>query len=126
MIQIGNQPRVFMIGGGMLQFDIQSMKKCKELMATNDEEEEYNFEERHDTMYSRRAHSLCQMFNIYIVVTGSYTNDGRNKVEYYDIEDDEWFQLSQLNDGRFWHSSTNFNDKFIYIFGGNLDTMERL
>ena len=27
-------------------------------------------------------------------------------------------ELAQINEGRHYHSSTNFNNKFVYIFGG--------
>ena len=27
-------------------------------------------------------------------------------------------ELAQINEGRHYHSSTNFNNKFVYVFGG--------
>ena len=36
----------------------------------------------------------------------------------YDIKTDEWSNLPLLNPGRIRHSMCNFEDKYIYTFGG--------
>jgi len=40
------------------------------------------------------------------------------KVELYDSNQDDWLEIQQINEGRHYHSSANFENKFIYIFGG--------
>ena len=40
------------------------------------------------------------------------------KVEIYDSVQDDWLELKPINEGRHYHSSTNFENKYVYIFGG--------
>ena len=70
--------------------------------------------------YARHGHSCCQIMDRYIVVSGSRkeVNNAANRVEMYDTHLDEWIELSNINEGRHYHSSTNFNHKFIFVFGG--------
>lgn len=70
--------------------------------------------------YARHGHSLCTISDQYILVTGSRkeVSNASHKVELYDANNDEWMELSDINTGRHYHSSCNFDNKFIYLFGG--------
>ena len=139
MIQIGNQPRVFMIGGGDFKSMPDTMFQCHELLKIPYSQDmqrfSLKFSERKKMKYPRHGHSLCAIANKYILVTGSRkeVNNSQLRVEIYDIDMDDWLELSSLNMGRHYHSSTNFNNQFVYVFGGILNqtkkytnTVERL
>jgi hypothetical protein len=70
--------------------------------------------------YPRHGHSCCQVLDRYIIVSGSRKelDQAGSRVELYDIQIDDWIQMPQLKEGRHYHSSCNFNNKFIYVFGG--------
>jgi len=132
MIQIGSvNPRVFLIGGGDYKSLPDSMFQCREMIKAQN----YYFVMKKNMTYARHGHSLTSVGEQYIVVSGSRkeVSNASQKVELYDANSDEWMELSDINTGRHYHSSCNFDNKFIYLFGGikNADkkyvnTIERL
>ena len=58
--------------------------------------------------------------NKFIYCIGSRRDDqsAAKAVEVYNVELDLWFEVSSLNEGRHYHSSTSFNDKSIFVFCG--------
>ena len=70
--------------------------------------------------FARHGHSCCSILDRYIIVSGSRkeVNQAANRVELYDIQIDDWIEMPQIKEGRHYHSSSNFNNKFIYVFGG--------
>lgn len=63
---------------------------------------------------------MCQIQDKFIIVSGSRkeVNQAAQRVELYDINQDEWIELAKINDGRHYHSSCGFNNEYIYVFGG--------
>ena len=68
-------------------------------------------------------HSI-QIKNRYLVTTGGYDQTG-NKVEIYDVQEDQTNELANVNEGRYRHSSCHFNNRFIYIFSGRSSESHR-
>lgn len=70
--------------------------------------------------FARHGHSCCSILDRYIIVSGSRkeVNQAANRVELYDIQIDDWIEMPQIKEGRHYHSSSNFINKFIYVFGG--------
>ena len=70
--------------------------------------------------YARHGHSCCNIADTYIMVSGSRkeVSSASQKVELYDSNQDDWLELQPINEGRHYHSSANFENNFIYIFGG--------
>ena len=70
--------------------------------------------------YARHGHSCCNIADTYILVSGSRkeVSSASQKVELYDSNQDEWIDLQNINEGRHYHSSANFENQFVYIFGG--------
>jgi len=70
--------------------------------------------------YARHGHSCIAIADRYIMCSGSRkeVSQACQKVELYDSHIDEWIELSQIIDGRHYHSSCNFDNKFVFIFGG--------
>jgi hypothetical protein len=54
------------------------------------------------------------------VVTGSRIdkNNASRSVEQYNIDMDIWFDLPDMNFGRYYHSSCSLANRFIYVFAG--------
>jgi N-acetylneuraminic acid mutarotase len=122
MIQVGiEDPRVFMLGGGDYKTLPDSMFLCRELVKEA-QSLNYNlkFVERKRMRFARHGHSCCSLANRYIIVSGSRkeVNSAAQRVEIYDIQINDWMELSKINEGRHYHSSCNINDQYIYIFGG--------
>ncbi len=40
------------------------------------------------------------------------------KAECYNVDIDIWFDFPQLNEGRHYHASCSFMDRFVYVFCG--------
>lgn len=70
--------------------------------------------------FARHGHSCCAIADRYIMVSGSRkeVNSAQSRVELFDSQINEWMELSQLTEGRHYHSSSNFNNKYMYVFGG--------
>ena len=122
MIQVGTQdPRVYMIGGGEYKSLPDSMFQCNELVAkSNSNQFSLQFVQKKNMRYARHGHSCCAIQNRFILVTGSRkeVNLAAHRVEIYDTENDEWLELSKINDGRHYHSSCTVDNNYVFIFGG--------
>ena len=122
MIQVGAiDPKCFMIGGGDNKTLPDSMFQCRELVKTNQSANyQFTFKEKKKMKFARHGHSCCAIADRYVMVSGSRkeVNSAQSRVEIFDTEINEWMELAQLNEGRHYHSSTNFNNKYVYVFGG--------
>lgn len=73
--------------------------------------------------YQRHGHTLDYIQyvkNASLIVVGSRKEDAEANIrcEEYDISADVWNEIPYLNVGRYYHSSTVFFNKFLYVFGG--------
>lgn len=74
MIQVGvvAKPRVFMIGGGDFKTLPDSMFQCREIIEkTNSAKYNLQFSEKKRMKFARHGHSVCQILDKYIIVSGS-------------------------------------------------------
>ena len=71
----------------------------------------------------RWYHSLCCLDPRFLIATGGEDkNDNVLKCcEIYDIEQNEWSDLKQLNIGRYWHSSCTASNRYVYVFCGSVN-----
>lgn len=67
---------------------------------------------------ARLGHSACTVGDDIIVVTGTKMGEYGATCEFFDINKTFWVELPKLNQPRYYHSSCSFNGKFIYVFGG--------
>jgi hypothetical protein len=122
MIQVGTESvRVFMIGGGDYKALPDSMFQCRELIKPFDNNKfAWQFKNRRRMQYARHGHSVCALLDRYIIVTGSRkeVSLAAQKAELYDTQVDEWIEVAPMNEGRHYHTSCNFSNKYVYIFGG--------
>jgi hypothetical protein len=123
MIQLGKvNSRVFLIGGGDYKSLPDSMFQCRELVVSQDKGfgVEFVFKDKSRMQYARHGHAVIGIADTYIMVSGSRkeVSGASQKVELYDTNQDEWMELQNLNEGRHYHSCANFENSFMYIFGG--------
>jgi hypothetical protein len=84
-----------------------------------------------DMLYRRRAHSLIY-FNDYIyAISGVDKLEMIKMCEKYDIYNDKWIEIPQLNFARQNASLAVHNQRYLYAFSGydgfrNVDSFERL
>ena len=70
----------------------------------------------------------------YIYAVGSkYPDETAKKCEVYDVARNQWSLISDLNQGRHYHSMTVLEGRFLYVVGGRdsltevpLESIERL
>ena len=60
------------------------------------------------------SHGILGMGNYIYVISGSLSK----RVEKYDINNNSWENLNELNNIRIWPSCFEFNNKYIFVFGG--------
>lgn len=106
-----------MIGGGDYKAIPDSMFQCRELNTTVFP---MQFQEKARMQYPRHGHSVASIADTYILVSGSRkeVSQASNKVELYDSQQDEWLEIQPISEGRHYHSSATFDNRFIYVFGG--------
>ena len=84
-----------------------------------------------DMLYKRRAHSLIY-FNDYIyAISGVDKLEMIKKCEKYDIFNDKWIEIPELNYNRQNAALAIHNQRYLYAFSGydgfrNVDTFEKL
>ena len=59
-------------------------------------------------------HGMLGMNNYIFIISGFKTKN----VEKYDINNDTWESLADLNDSRSWPSCFGYKNKYIFVFGG--------
>lgn len=75
-------------------------------------------------IHQRYCYAYATLLNgKYIAVAGGALDNlhHTDKCEYYDIPNDIWYPLPQLNEQRFQASLVNVNDKYLYCLGGAKD-----
>jgi len=80
----------------------------------------YKFEDRKRMQFARHGHSVCNIADHYIMVSGSRkeVDNSSQRVELYDSHQDAWIEMQNIVDGRHYHTSCNFANQYVYIFGG--------
>ena len=59
-------------------------------------------------------HGMLGMHNFIFIISGFNSK----KVEKYDINNENWESLSELNDSRSWPSCLEYKNKYVFVFGG--------
>lgn len=110
-----------MIGGGDFKNLPDSMFQCRELLKPLESDKfPFYFKNKKRMQYARHGHSCCAILDRYVLVTGSRKEVAlaASKAELYDSQIDEWIDVAPMKEGRHYHSSCNFGNKYVYIFGG--------
>jgi hypothetical protein len=77
----------------------------------------FTFEVKAVMNHARNGHSVCVMGQKYLVVAGTRIGNGASS-EIFDIKDNSWSDLPDLNTGRYYHSSCSFNNSKVFVFCG--------
>ena len=81
---------------------------------------EKNFEKLPEMINPHSYHGMLGVNNFIFVISGFKTN----KVEKFDINKNNWISLCDLNMSLSWPSCLEFENKYIYVFGGLFDSLE--
>ena len=70
--------------------------------------------------FPRHGHSVCPLGDKFIICTGSRKeiDSAQSKCEQYNINLDLWFDIADLNEGRHYHASCSFRERYVYVFCG--------
>ena len=83
-----------------------------------------------DISVERRNHTLAPFHvcrKIYCVGGYNKSQGVLNSVEKYDVSRNVWTAIAPMLEKRQWPGACQFNDKYLYCFGGSgLDTIERI
>ncbi len=84
-----------------------------------------------DMIYRRRAHSLIYFNDFIYAISGVDKLEMIKKCEKYDIHNDKWIEIPELNFARQNAALAVHNQRYLYAFCGydgfrNVDTFERL
>ena len=87
--------------------------------------------QKKDMIYRRRAHSLVYFNDFIYAISGVDKLEMIKKCEKYDINNDEWLEVPELNYPRQNSALAVHNQRYLYSFCGydgfrNVDTFERL
>lgn len=104
--------RLFLIEGHS-----SALKACVELVRLGNE---FQPVLRASMNYRRMLASVTAVDEGNLVVSGGLSPSG-SKTECYDVGQDKWTCLPELNVGRKAHASCSFNRKLIFVFGGRDD-----
>ena len=115
-----------MIGGGDYNMTPRSMFETR-LLTYNKQSKQFDCVGRANMSVPRHGHSACSFANNFIVVTGTRKEvDGSaRKCEVYNCNTNTWNMLPQLNQGRHYHASCEFNNEYVYVFCGISNTTRR-
>lgn len=112
--------QIYVVGGGDHQQakTLTSLKDCYRIIPTPTGN--YQSEKVCDLKYGRHGHSLCCLKDKFLICTGSRVEheEAYKKCEMYNISLDLWFDIPELNEGRHYHASCTFNDRYVYVFCG--------
>lgn len=105
--------KIYLIGGNL---GSSSSNRVYELIEHRNE-----LERREDMAFERQAVGIAALGDTSIFVVGGYnckTNKWLSSCERYDIADDKWTQISELNESRSSNSVCVFAKQHLYTFGG--------
>lgn len=72
--------------------------------------------------HSRDAHGLISFMDKYIIVVGSWhVEESQKTCEIYDLENDQWKELPQLNEGTCAPGLIVISNRYLYKLGGTTD-----
>jgi Kelch motif len=71
----------------------------------------------------RRSFGICTLKNLVYVGGGYLDNEITKGCEAYDVENNTWTRIAHLGEGCTDLSLCNFGDRWIYKFGGQLQTL---
>lgn len=69
----------------------------------------FTFEVKAMMKHARNGHSVCGVGQAQLVVAGTRIGNGAS-TEIYNIKENSWSDLPDLNIGRYYHSSCSFNN----------------
>ena len=75
-------------------------------------------------MNESRSYASCTVFEGKIVVSGGYNNGLLNTVEAYDHIANEWTNMFNMNNRRYFHKSVAIKNKLFIVKGDSTDTCE--
>lgn len=94
------------------------MYECNEVFL--DEDDKCLLLPKDKLKYPRHGHSACWLGEKFIMVTGSRKENDQAHIraEMYNADIDLWFEVENLKEGRHYHASCSFADRFVYVFCG--------
>jgi len=99
--------RIFIVGG----FDVNDLKEYIENSNTLISKANLNFKRCYMGICKINKHSFC-------VIGGDDANYAMSRCEMYNLIYDNWKNMPNLNDRRFYCGCTLFNQTILYCFGG--------
>lgn len=75
---------------------------------------ENNFIQLKEMPSAHSYHGMLGMANYIFIISGLKSK----KVEKYDVNNNTWEKLADLNDSRTWPSCLEYKNKYIFVFGG--------
>lgn len=112
-VKTKNSVLVFLLGG----------KNTNNVHTYNPETKEFIHKESMISNLERRSFGLCCLNENLYVVGGICDSDITNNCEMYDIEANYWSKIACLNDACTDLSICSFNEKYIFKFGGQLQSL---
>lgn len=113
---------IFLIGGIDPQIKTQATNKVYQL-EINLIHDDFRLITKCPLNYARYSHSLCFANKYVFAVGGGFdiNESYLNTCEKYDIEYGDWTPLSPCHKATIGSGLCNFNDQFLYKFGGKID-----
>jgi hypothetical protein len=134
-IQVGTiETKAFIVGGGDFNALPDTMFQMNQIVK-DPNGQSYNYEAQEKMKYPRHGHSCCSLGENFIVVTGSRKDVQKANIrtEVFNTDENKWYEMGTLNQGRHYHSSCSYNNSYVYIFCGisnetkkYLNTIERV
>jgi hypothetical protein len=105
--------RIFLTGGGEPG---KATKFCYEFV-------EERLVQKRDMLFERRAHTLTSVLvdgkkSQIFAIGSSLPNESMNKCEVYDVQQDNWTQIANLNTKRNFHTTIAFDNAALYVVAG--------
>jgi hypothetical protein len=105
-------------GGDAARPDInRSLWQCVELKKDESSNSVIALQ-KNPSKYPRHGHSIAGVMDTFFIVTGSLVVGYETAVETYNMRTNTWSDKHPLNEGRYYHSSCCFKEKWIYVFCG--------
>ena len=125
-VQVGDEPKLYLIGGGDYQTTPQSMYECHELVKMPNQNM-WDCVKKANMSAPRHGHAACSFMGKYILVTGSRkdVDHSARKTEIYDTDANTWSNLPLMINGRHYHASCEFNNEWAYVFAGISNVSKR-
>ena len=70
---------------------------------------------------ARDAHGFISYQDKYLIAVGSWHSDSGAKAEIYDIKNNEWHRMPQMNEGTCAPGLIVIGEQYLYKLGGTTD-----